>query len=294
MPALDRLVIDDGDRLLVDAKNSVHAEQGNYDQWLLWARRTQRQRQEFAKRSGHNNNSTSELCLMKEFVDPFVEQHMKWVVVDASASTLLAANGDHAGGVPAVIETQQQQQQQNNVASCTEEKNDFLATKQGRDQYTTTDASSACSSTKVTFLSETDDESSYFHTSRRSFASSTQPNQQPQQGNGIVYPPVESEPDFAVTHSMILQQHAILKEIDTKRGEQQESSSSSPAVRVQRENGRYVKLVPNSRIMQAMERGESIRVLACSGCRRELIVTPDVKLVFCPHCACFTKFHGDR
>jgi hypothetical protein len=95
--------------------------------------------------------------------------------------------------------------------------------------------------------------------------------------------------------SMILEQKAILKLIESRASKKTtvhrpETTWQSTTQIYLQPNGQCVTLLPTDRVHQAMERGESVRTLPCSGCSKELLVTPDVSLVFCPLCEAFSSW----
>jgi hypothetical protein len=53
-------------------------------------------------------------------------------------------------------------------------------------------------------------------------------------------------------------------------------------------------VLSKDRVKRALARGDSLRVLECSGCKRHLFVTPDVPLVYCPVCACFSQLEQEH
>lgn len=93
--------------------------------------------------------------------------------------------------------------------------------------------------------------------------------------------------------SIVRQQKAILQQIESRANKKTVTRPATTWESTKQiylpPHGQCVTLLPNDRVRQAMERGESIRILPCSGCTKELLVTPDVSLVFCPHCEAFSS-----
>lgn len=232
-----------------------------YDQWQQWEQRQRQQR--------HFMSSSRRRSLLSEIVDPRVEQHMQLApehqpqqVPDSSnpwdtellRQSPLVSRDEGTGAYPM---TQQQQERYKKDASV-------------------------CSSTKGTC--ESDEDSCY----------------------NIAYPTADPAawefPDpqeLELTRTVVMQQQAMLQALRMKR-EQQLSAKQQQQQAVQQPPGHHnahrhnhgvgksINILSIDRVKRAMERGDSIRILQCSGCCRELLVTPDLPLVYCPHCECFS------
>jgi hypothetical protein len=75
----------------------------------------------------------------------------------------------------------------------------------------------------------------------------------------------------------------------SKQQQQQESSASSSqsapsSNAVQRLHGRRVKLFSESRVQDALERGDSVYLLRCIECDKQLLATKDLHNTFCSNC----------
>ena len=97
----------------------------------------------------------------------------------------------------------------------------------------------------------------------------------------VVHPPGQGLPN-----TLVLEQEAMIQAME--RQQQHHERQQQQHLRHRRKKG-HVTLWPKDRVRRAMERGNSIRVLSCSGCSEELFVTPDNPLVYCPVCACFSQ-----
>jgi hypothetical protein len=79
-----------------------------------------------------------------------------------------------------------------------------------------------------------------------------------------------------------------IAEASKQQQQQQESSSSSSlspsSNAVQRLHGRRVKLFSESRVQEALERGDSVYLLRCIECDQQLLATKDLHNTFCSYC----------
>lgn len=50
------------------------------------------------------------------------------------------------------------------------------------------------------------------------------------------------------------------------------------------EGGRQLKILPRSRVEEAVMRGDRLLLIDCLGCRKRLLATPDMPAIFCPAC----------
>lgn len=60
-----------------------------------------------------------------------------------------------------------------------------------------------------------------------------------------------------------------------------ESTSCSQSIHV---DGRRVKILPESRVERAVECGEQVILVKCIGCEKQLLVTGDMSMIYCPSC----------
>lgn len=236
-------------------------EYGNYnagfDQWQLWAQRSRTR-----PRRGRS--------LLSDMVDPRVQRHMML----SSSDTPPKKQAAKCPAAPAVMRrraTGKLHARAGTAEFCPTSK---VASIKKEASYKK-EPPSVCSSTTTKATSESDD-SSY----------------------SVVYPPAaavtnaawwERDNEDLMSHSMVLEQQAMLHAMEMKQ-QQQSTCRDNEALpsRLPHRGTDKVKILPSHRVKRAMERGESIRLLTCSGCACELLVTTDLPLVYCTHCESFS------
>ena len=231
-----------------------------YDQWQMWAKRNRTM-----SRRGRS--------LLSNMVDPRVQRHM------------VLATGGKCEAVPTKQKATATRWRKKTAAPRRAGTAEFCpaTTLLDHHKYHKKEPPSVCSSTKAS--SESDDNSSaatsvYPSTAsldpaweepitdydwRRSHnvpGTLEQPKQQPKQPqpfvmNRAVQPPPTKHP--------------------RRRRRPRDSCNKN------------VTLLPSHRVKRAMERGESVRILTCSGCACELLVTTDLPLVYCSQCHSFSR-----
>ena len=266
-------------------------EQG-YDQWQIWAKRQQQRRGSKLKSRARS--------LLSEIVDPSIERHMQIISNTTTVTTKDNSLSDTKMGAisafgPTTTVTprrrwhktnsrrhEEHPQRAGTAEFCPMDERKKKATHYKKD-------GGSDSSTKAT--SESDD-SSYERVSP--FA----------QSNPIVYKNKQfsaaTTNKMHMTHSMILEQEAMICAMDVhpKNPPKPQRNINAPTGAPQsqrmsrgqqRQHEGQVTILPNDRVKRALERGESIRILKCTGCCRELLVKPDLPLVYCPYCECFSE-----
>ena len=264
-------------------------EQG-YDQWQQWAATVASQQERFM---------SSRRSLLSEMVDPRVEQHMQLISPQQQQQqqhglvpdnrwalgpwTMAAAPlVSRHGATTSTTGAQQQQQQQ-------QQHHHHHQQQQQHERYKKDE--SVCSSTKA--FSESDESSNVFY---------------PAADPAAWEFPNDHDDDDALhamtTRTMVMEQQAMLYAMNMKHkqafgatiAKQNQQTKTTTAMKAHQQarhdnnnnNNQSINILPIDRVKRAMERGDSIRILQCSGCCRELLVTPDLPLVYCPHCECFS------
>ena len=232
-------------------------EQG-FDQWGMWAQENEQRRRRAAPFSRNNRRS-----LLIESVDPRVESHMRWIPKNSNAESKMEAK---RAALPTLKERRRRWLSRGDTNKLTGAGDcEFITpTEHGEQKYKNDE--SVCSTLPV---SESDDSSD---------------GRGPPPAATFNFP--ASDP-IQMSRTMVLEQEAMIRAMELNQQWQEEEGHKElyeePA---RREN---VTLLPTDRVKRAMERGDSIRMLECSGCCRQLLVTPDFPLVYCADCQCFSN-----
>uniref|UniRef100_A0A7S3P585 Uncharacterized protein n=1 Tax=Amphora coffeiformis TaxID=265554 RepID=A0A7S3P585_9STRA len=246
--------------------NSYYADyERGFEQWQMWAQRASEQQQQ-RRRSRNNRRS-----LLIENVDPRVESHMKWVPkTNKNMESKMEAK---RAALPTMKEPRRRwlSRDNNNETPKRPETAEFMTIHHGEQQYKN-DFESVCSTVPV---SESDDSSD--GRDRPSAAAA-------------FHLPASVDPtipfNLQMSRSLVVEQEAMIRALEQQQQQQQGTPYAGHARQQPRNDD--VTLLPADRVKRAMERGDSIRMLECSGCCRQLLVTTDFPLVYCADCQCFS------
>ena len=245
------------------ATNYADYEKG-FEQWQIWAQ--QRSNEQRRRRSRNNRRS-----LLIESVDPRVENHMRWV--PANNKNLESKIGAKRAALPTIKEPRRRwlSHGNNKTPKRTGTDGEYV-TLHGEQHRYKNDFESVCSTLPV---SESDDSSDGRGgtASRVLVSDSTIPF------------------NLQMSRSFVIEQEAMIRAMEQNQRQQQQQVKCRAPKKPDVEPN--VTLLPADRVKRAMERGDSIRMLECSGCCRRLLVTPDFPLVYCAGCQCFSRLDNE-
>lgn len=222
----------------------------NFDQWKLWEQNERRRRRLTVPISRKNRRS-----LLIEKVDPRIEHHMRWNAIN-SRSKLDGKMELKRATLPTMKDPRLQWLSRGNSKQRT-----FPIHHEQRYK----NDESVCS----TFVSESDDSSDTRCPPPESFHIRDEPN--------LV--------DLHLSRTLALEQEAMTRAMELEYRQKEEEWQQDTELSTSRDN---VTILPPDRVKRALNRGESIRMLKCSGCGLDLFITPDLPLVYCADCQCFS------